>query len=43
LRCVKWVGERFSVELMIDVYERLYRSVAKGPHIKTASKANDGP
>ena len=43
LRCRNWVRERFSVEQMIDGYERLYRSVAKGPHIKTASKANDGP
>jgi len=27
-RCRAWVGERFSVEQMVDGYERLYRRVA---------------
>jgi glycosyltransferase involved in cell wall biosynthesis len=29
-RCRKWVEERFSVERMVDGYERLYKRAAGG-------------
>jgi glycosyltransferase involved in cell wall biosynthesis len=30
-RCRDWVRERFTIERMIDGYERLYKDIAKSP------------
>jgi glycosyltransferase involved in cell wall biosynthesis len=30
-RCREWVGENFSIEQMVESYERLYRRIASSP------------
>ena len=43
-RCRNWVRERFSVEQMVEGYERLYKSVVRGPRSqKGKSKPSNAP
>jgi len=43
-RCRAWIQERFSVEKMIDGYERLYQGVLNGPpRQEIYSKSNHVP